>query len=123
MKIAFESYSSRPIIVLLPSSTDPAVAKRSRSISEVAFLLPVLHRGFAEPVVAASSSALGQPGRRDLLGDLLDGVRVGPDRRRQRRVADRPIANGRGEDLFTRSRPAVLVGREEHPVPLEDVSL
>src|SRR3954471_21210941 len=32
-KICFESYSNRPMSVDLPSSTDPAVAKRSSSIS------------------------------------------------------------------------------------------
>jgi hypothetical protein len=32
-RIDFESYSSRPIIVLFPSSTEPAVANRRMSIS------------------------------------------------------------------------------------------
>src|SRR5215470_2576944 len=80
---ALESYSSRPMSVDLPSSTEPAVARR-RSVairiprssrkrsSEVPLPLAVFHPGLRDPVVGAGGAALGQPGHRGLgyhLGD------------------------------------------------------
>src|SRR3954447_26536508 len=94
----FVSCRSRPTSVDLPSSTEPAVASRSRVLisgcpclgapakygsegraesfvgsSEVALLLAVLHGGLGDPVVGARGAALGQ-GRG---GDLEDDVGVG----------------------------------------------
>src|SRR5882672_2468124 len=89
-KMARVSCSSRPISVLLPSSTLPAVMKRStprssaavalRSISprsvmlEVAFLLAPLHGRFRGLVVHARRASLGDRGQRRL-GDDLGGRR------------------------------------------------
>ena len=75
------SYSRRPISVLLPSSTLPAVMKRRtprssagsfgwRVSSEISFFLAPLHRRVGGLVVHA---------RRAALGDLLDG-RLADDR-------------------------------------------
>src|SRR6266853_1843777 len=74
-KMARVSCSSRPISVLLPSSTLPAVMNRStprsseawalrsispsKLISEVAFLLAPLHGGFRSLIVHARRPALG----------------------------------------------------------------
>src|SRR5918997_2139999 len=87
-KMDFVSYSSRPISVDLPSSTDPAVANRTSSevrcltglpfvaapgaTLEVALLLAVLHRGLGHAVVSARLTALGDPGGRDLGNDVLE---------------------------------------------------
>src|SRR6185369_5823504 len=90
-KMAFESYSSRPISVDLPSSTEPAVAKRRRSICrccgvsstevmlEVPLTLAVFHGRLAHLVVAAGRPALGDAGGRDLVDHLVDRVRVAAD--------------------------------------------
>src|SRR5215211_3007531 len=65
------SYSSRPIRVDLPSSTEPAVATRTSSeVLEVAVTLAVLHRGLGEAVVGARLAALGHARG----GDLRDHV-------------------------------------------------
>src|SRR5258708_33801266 len=103
-KIDFESYSSRPISVDLPSSTDPAVANRNRSmrgaaagcpsalltesISEVPLTLAVFHRCLAGPVVAAGLAALGDPGRRDLGDHLGHRPCLGGDRAGAGHAAD-----------------------------------
>src|SRR6267378_5105843 len=87
-KTARVSCSSRPISVLLPSSTLPAVMKRStprssaalalRSISprsvmlEVAFLLAPLHGRFRGLVVHARRASFGDRGQRRF-GDDLGG--------------------------------------------------
>src|SRR5947207_1957285 len=76
----------------LPSSTDPAVAKRNNSITrvdsapafrpsghasaaspslEVALALAVFHAGFGDAVVGAGGAALGEPRRCDLEDDVL----------------------------------------------------
>src|SRR6266516_1292733 len=85
LKMARVSCSSRPISVLLPSSTLPAVMKRNtprssttgvRSISpsklilEVPLLLAPLHGGFRSLVVHARRYAFGD-GRERRLGDDL----------------------------------------------------
>src|SRR4029077_10203235 len=85
-KIARVSCSSRPISVLLPSSTLPAVIKRStpksptagalRSISpsnvisEVPFLLASFHGSFRSLIVHARRPAFGDRGQRRLGYDL-----------------------------------------------------
>src|SRR4051794_13095027 len=86
-KIDFESWSSRPISVDLPSSTLPTVAKRSgaarfeatsssssadKVTSEVALALAVLHPGLRDAVVGAGGATLGDPGDRRLGDDVLD---------------------------------------------------
>src|SRR5436853_1952470 len=97
------SYRSRPMRVLLPSSTDPAVATRRRPAlaidspppwltlpikhfapesgakcllgrSEVALALAVFHGGLREAVVGPGGAALGDAGGGDLLDDLLAGA-------------------------------------------------
>src|SRR5580700_10270639 len=80
--------------VLFPSSTDPMVAKRRRSIVstpssgppaggepgnvvmglEVPLTLSVLHGGLGEAVVRPCGTTLGNPGGRDLADDLLHRV-------------------------------------------------
>src|ERR1700735_3069035 len=86
------SKSSRPIRVLFPSSTDPMVAKRNRSMVsapssgppagggvgdagiglEVPLALAVLHGRFGEAVVAPGGPALGDGGGCHLADDVLD---------------------------------------------------
>src|SRR5712692_4507724 len=84
--IARVSCSSRPISVLLPSSTLPAVMKRntprsstasgfrsispSKLISEVSLLLAPLHGGFRSLIVHARRPALGDSGQHGLGDDL-----------------------------------------------------
>src|ERR1700750_1583913 len=79
-RIPLASWSRRPISVDLPSSTEPAVARRSRSDRatdplpwplrpvplEVAGNLAVLHRGLARAVVGPRLAALGDLGGGDL---------------------------------------------------------
>src|SRR5580700_9898811 len=106
--------------VLLPSSTDPIVANRRRSIVstpipapptggepgnvvmdlEVALALAILHRRLREPVVGARGSTFRDARRRHLADDLLHGVRLGADGTRARRVADGAEANGLLTDLL-----------------------
>src|SRR5271167_2616269 len=89
------SKRSRPIRVLFPSSTDPIVAKRRRSIVsapssgppaggesgnvvmglEVPLTLAILHGGLREAVVCPRCATLGDPRRGDLTDDLF--YRVG----------------------------------------------
>src|SRR5437879_8980095 len=84
--IARVSCSSRPISVLLPSVTLPAVMKRntprsstaggfrsispSNLISEVSLLLAPLHGGFRSLIVHARRPALGDSGQHGLGDDL-----------------------------------------------------
>src|SRR6185369_576134 len=76
-KMARVSWSRRPISVLLPSSTLPAVMKRStpRSNSstamlEVPFLLAPFHGGLGGLVVHARGAALGDRGDERFGDDL-----------------------------------------------------
>ena len=78
---ALASKSRRPMSVLFPSSTLPAVAQRSggssgaragRSPSEVPLALPVFHRRVAGAVVRAGGAALRDRRPRDLANHLLD---------------------------------------------------
>src|SRR3954454_6325485 len=84
-RISLESYSSRPISVDLPSSTDPHVTRRTSPPAawacagviggpplEVPLPLAVLHRGLRHPVVGAGLAALGDPRGGDLGDDLLE---------------------------------------------------
>src|SRR3954454_5651898 len=95
-RICFVSKSSRPISVDLPSSTEPAVTRRSSSAcmsSEVANALAVLHRRFADAVVRTGLAALGDAGGGDLRDDLLERRRVREHAAGARHVADRAEAD------------------------------
>src|SRR5215208_3969258 len=123
-RICFESKSSRPISVDLPSSTEPAVTRRRSSVPlEVADTLAVLHRGFGDAVVGARLAALGDAGRHDLGDDLLQRRRVGDDAAGAGHVSDRPEADGRGERLLVGIALDVIAGGIQHPVAAEDLAL
>src|SRR5919107_1207158 len=106
-RIALASCSRRPMSVDLPSSTEPAGARRSRSDRatdpkplplwplplEVAGNLAVLHRGLARALV-------GEVDRRHLealLLDVLPDVELGPVRERKHpdvlALADAPVVD------------------------------
>src|SRR5436190_5088569 len=126
-KICFVSKSSRPIRVDLPSSTEPHVTRRRRSVrwavSEVANALPILHRGLAEAIVGAGLAALGDARRRDLLHDRLDRGRRRLDASGAGHVADGAEADGGDERLLALHALDVLRGRVQHPVAPEDLPL
>ena len=77
------SYNSRPMSVLLPSSTLPAVVKRRREFwvmslmrsSEIPFFFAVLHGGFAAFVIDPSP-AFRDAGRGHFCGDFLQRIGV-----------------------------------------------
>src|SRR3954449_6840414 len=136
-RIALASWSRRPMSVDLPSSTEPAVARRSRSERatepnswplrplplEVAGNLAVLHRGLADPVVGARLAALGDlrggdlgDGRVELRGGRGDGARAA-------HVADGPVAHARGERRLAVDQLDVGRQRVEHPVAPEHIAL
>src|SRR6476619_4112336 len=145
----FVSWSRRPTRVDLPSSTDPAVARRSsvaaisrflllgspRSIgarnerrtswgcSEIALLLAVLHGGLGDPVVGARGAALGQRGGGHLEDDV--GVRAGRgvDRPGARHVTDGAVAHEPGLDRLVASGLAHRADGEPHAVPVDDLAL
>src|SRR6185312_4221560 len=127
----FESKSSRPSRVDLPSSTEPHVTRRRSSVPsamnglvlEVADTLPVLHRGLREAVIGARLAPLGDPRRRDLADDLVDRRCVRADTAGARHVAYGAEADEVGERLLVRIALDELRGRIEHPVPLEHLSL
>src|SRR3954452_21761765 len=89
----------------LPSSTEPAVANRMSSLEavraglEIAFTLPVLHRGLGDAVVGARLAALGDAGRGDLRDDVLERRGARLDRAGDDHVADRPVPHGGDERL------------------------
>src|SRR6478672_592586 len=145
----FVSWSRRPTRVDLPSSTDPAVARRSsvaairrflllgspRSIgarnerrtswgcSEIALLLAVLHGGLGDPVVGTRGAALGQGGGGHLEDDV--GVRAGRgvDRPGARHVTDGAVAHEPGLDRLVAPGLAHRADGEPHAVPVEDLAL
>src|ERR1700685_788658 len=102
------SKRTRPMSVLFPSSTDPMVANRRRSMVstpssgppaggepgnvvmglEVPLTLAVFHRRLRKAVVGPGGSALGDPGRGDLTDDLLHRVGRGDHRSRAGGVPD-----------------------------------
>src|SRR5580693_2706986 len=137
-KIALESYSSRPIRVLLPSSTEPAVASRRMSMAcslpgkgrrtpwpslEVTLPLAVFHGRLAGPVVRAGLAALGDPGDRDLGNHVGDRRRGGFHRPGDRHVPHGAVADGGLEDRLLVAPGGELVVGEQDPVPLEDPAL
>src|SRR5919202_1978991 len=136
-RIALASCSRRPISVDLPSSTEPAVARRSRSERatepyplplrplplEVAGNLAVLHRGLADPVVGARLAALGDLRRGDLGDDGVELRRRRGDSARAAHVADGPVAHARRERLLAVDELDVGRERVEHPVAAEHLAL
>src|SRR6478735_7588998 len=121
----FVSWSRRPTRVDLPSSTDPAVARRSSvaAILEIPFLLAVLHGGLGDPVVGARGAALGQRGGGHLEDDV--GVRAGRgvDRPGARHVTDGAVAHEPGLDRLVASGLAHRADGEPHAVPVADLAL
>src|ERR1700722_1360525 len=137
------SKRSRPMRVLFPSSTDPMVAKRRRSIVstpssgppaggepgnvvmglEVPLTLAVFHRGLREAVVGPGCSALGDPGRRDLTNDLLNRVGGGAHRTRAGGVADGAKAHRFLADFLAGLRAHPLADGQQHAVALDHLSL
>src|SRR4051812_44011294 len=135
-RIAFASCRRRPISVDLPSSTEPAVARRSRSERateaapwplplplEVAGNLAVLHGGLADAVVGAGLAALGDLRRGDLGHHVVQGGRGRGDRAGAAHVADRAVADARAERLLALDELDEGRQRVEHPVAAKDLAL
>src|SRR3954447_8970483 len=142
----FESNKRRPIRVLLPSSTEPAVAMRSvlarRSTTgsgcplpsmtvslvvtgslEVTGALAVLHGRLAHTVVGAGLAALGDARGRDLLHHRLEGDRPRLHRAGARHVAHGSVAHARLERLLAIDQLDERAERVEHPVAAEHLAL
>src|SRR3954467_13282919 len=100
----------------LPSSTDPAVARRSEVALEITGNLAVLHRGLARAVVGARLAALGDARRRDLGDDLVERRGGRLDRAGAAHVADRAVADARRERVLALHPLDVVGDRVEHPV-------
>src|SRR5204862_6246551 len=131
-----ESYSTRPVRSLLPSSTEPAVATRSSVAGwagagaggpwplplEVAAPLAVLQGGLGDAVVGARLAALGHARGGDLGHPLLERCRARLDAARARHVADCPVADVRLERLLAVDQLDVRAERVEHPVAAEHLA-
>src|SRR5690606_5764824 len=90
--------------------------------SEVALPLAVLHRGLRGAVVGSGGAALGDPGGRDLLDDLLDRAGRGLDGAGAGHVAHGAVAHHRLEQrLVLAALDHVGVG-QEHAVAFEDLA-
>src|SRR3954452_18781095 len=133
-RIALASWSRRPISVDLPSSTEPAVARRSRSERaivprplplplEVAGNLAVLHRGLADAIVGARLAALGDLRRRDLGDHVVQRGRGRRDGAGAAHVADRAVPDARAERLLAVDELHVGRQRVEHAVAAEHLAL
>src|ERR671929_1771912 len=99
-RIDLVSYSRRPISVLLPSSTEPAVATRtmpavamSGGTLEVALPLAVLHGRLGEAVVGPGGAPFGDAGGGHLLDDLGHARRRRAHRAGAAHVADGAVAD------------------------------
>src|SRR4051794_26531735 len=114
-EICSVSKSRRPMRVLLPPPTEPAVAKRSRSGGRPRWCLPlrpppallegpptlaIFHGCLGGPVVGAGLAALGDPGRRDLGDHVGQGRGGGAHGTRAAHVADGPVARRGHERLL-----------------------
>src|SRR5882762_2100152 len=131
-KMARVSCSSRPISVLLPSSTLPAVMKRStprsptagalRSISpssvmsEVPFLFAPFHGRFGGLVVHARRAALGDRGQHGLGDDLSRCCGGGLHRASAADVTHGAEAHGQLFDRFAGARRSDLRYRNEQAI-------
>src|SRR5918994_6038165 len=126
-RICFVSKSSRPIRVDLPSSTEPAVTRRTSSVcmsaSEVANALPVFHCGLAGTVVRPRLAALGDPGRCDLGDDVLERTRLRRDCAGAAHVADGAEADRKAERLLALHSLDEVADGVQHPVAAEDLAL
>src|SRR5258706_3793133 len=137
-KMARVSCSSRPISVLLPSSTLPAVMNRStprsseawalrsispsKLISEVAFLLAPLHGGFRSLIVHARRPALGDRGQRRL-GDDLGGRRGGGlPRAGATSYSHRSAADPELFHFLAFARRSDVAKQDQHDVSAHDVA-
>src|SRR3974390_1165082 len=129
--------------VLLPSSTEPIVANRRRSMVstpipappaggepgnvvialEVALALAVLHCGLGEPVVGPRGAALRDARRGHLADDLVHRVGVGADGAGASRVTDGAEPDGLLADVLAVAWRHPLAQREQHAVPLDDLPL
>src|SRR5436309_4560145 len=135
-KIARVSCSSRPISVLLPSSTLPAVMKRntprsstaggfrsispSKLISEVSLLLAPLHGGFRSLIVHARRTALGDSGQRGLCDDFSRRCGVGFHRAGATDVTHRAEAHRQLFQFLALAWGGDLGNRYEQTVPAHD---
>src|SRR5712671_3426698 len=135
-KMARVSCSSRPISVLLPSSTLPAVMNRStprsseawalrsispsKLISEVAFLLAPLHGGFRSLIVHARRPALGDRGQRRLGDDLGDRRGGGFHRAGATYVANGAEAHRELFHFLAFARRSDVANRNEQAVSAHD---
>src|SRR5580692_11594561 len=137
------SKRSRPMSVLLPSSTDPMVAKRRRSMVsaptsappaggepgrvvmglEVALALAVLHRRLREAVVGPGGPPLRDARTGDLADDLLHGVGARAHRARAGGVAHGAEAHGLLADLLGTTRGDPLAQGQQHAVALDHLAL
>src|SRR3954467_4176871 len=133
-RIALASWSRRPISVDLPSSTEPAVARRSRSERaivprplplplEVAGNLALLHRGLADAIVGARLAALGDLRAGDLGDDVVQRGRGRRDGAGAAHVADRAVPDARAERLLAVDELHVGRQRVEHAVAAEHLAL
>src|SRR5579871_1511070 len=111
----------------LPSSTEPAVTRRSSAVSrnslEVANALPVFHGGFRHTVVGTGLAAPGDTGRRDLVDDRVDRPRVAQHAARAGHVADGAEAHRGAERLLVGIPLDEVGGCVEHPVAPEHIAL
>src|SRR5699024_8823127 len=139
-RIAFASWSSRPTRVDLPSSTDPAVAKRSSvfvcvgdspgvarwsvvvSSSEVPVLLSVFHGRGRDPVVGTCGSAFGHGGRGHLGEDRVDIGRLRVDGAGAGHIADGAVAHGPSDHGLVLARGGELAGGPPHAVAVEHLA-
>src|SRR5258707_6249838 len=93
------SYSKRPIKVLFPSSTLPAVIKRNMSIGirsdrlKISALFSVLHRRFRDSIVDAGFPALAGLRRNDFNDAIVDHGGVGLHSSRARHIAHGTVAD------------------------------
>src|SRR5580698_5954201 len=134
---------SRSMRVLFPSSTDPIVAKRRRSMVstpssgppaggepgnvvmglEVPLTLAVFHRGLREAVVRPGCPALGDSRRGDLTDDLLHRVGGGAHCTRAGGVADGAEAYRFLADFLVGLRAHPLADGQQHAVALDHFPL
>src|SRR3954470_5493861 len=102
--MALVSYSNRPINVLFPSSTLPALLKRSMPVStgemfsiadtlEISFLFAQLHGRLGSLIIHSGSAALRYPGHRRLGDDFCRRCGNGLHWTRARHVPDRAESN------------------------------
>src|SRR5690348_12955271 len=118
------SSSRRPISVLLPSSTLPAVVNRSVPVvmSEIAFTLAQLHGRIRRLVVHAGGAALRDGGAHGLGDDLVGGVGLGSHRARAGDVAHGAEADVARHDGLAIAGRRELGHRDQQAVALHDLA-